>query len=461
MDPTWFERGVSPESVSVSLRHHVPEIRSGTVDLTGCRVTRLRSTEDGDQWTATYLLDVAGRDGTGSTITAHGTLVPAGATPPTAGSASRFGEGGWSCWLPDLRLHLHTWSADAELPGLHVITQEDSARSVLEQVLRAHRPAADAVRLRGCQATVMSYKAGLRATVCCDLDLAQAEAPSDWPRAVVAKVHRVDEGRACHDVLEALWASPLRTGKALRIAEPVGYVDSLGISVQSYLEHDRTLKDLLADSFSTPTDSEAVHDVIRATAVGLASLHTSGVTGGAVTTWADELATVEAKQAKLASVVPWLDGLTRDSLTRIGRAAARTPPDQPTAAHGSFRPAQVLLLPDGGLGLIDFDKAAQAEPAVDIALFLTKLRHSAVNKTGEAVGPDSTALEERSSRVDSVADAFIGAYQERARVTERRVRVWEALELCSLILSATKRVLPDRAATCAAMLQRHLVAHGL
>jgi hypothetical protein len=37
--------------------------------------------------------------------------------------------------------------------------------------------------------------------------------------------------------------------------------------------------------------------------------------------------------------------------------------------------------------------------------------------------------------------------------------VWEALELCSLVLSAAKKMLPDRAATCAAMLDRHLTAH--
>jgi hypothetical protein len=54
MDATWFERGVRPDSVSSALKREVPELRSGTVDLVDCRVTRLRSSDDGER-TATYI----------------------------------------------------------------------------------------------------------------------------------------------------------------------------------------------------------------------------------------------------------------------------------------------------------------------------------------------------------------------------------------------------------------------
>ena len=459
MDPTWFERGVHPESVTSALRHQVPEFRSGTVRLSGCRVTRLRSADDGDRWTATYLLAVEGPGGAQRTISAHGALVPVGDAPPTTAGGSGFGDDGWSCWLPDLRLHLHIWSADAQLPGLDAITHEASARPVLEQLLHAYRPASDDVRLLGCQSAVMSYKPGLRGTVCCDLTITPSETAADWPRTVVAKVHRVDHGRACHDVLEALWASPLRSSPAVRIAEPIGYVDELGISVQSYLDHGCTLKELLADSFAARTESAQVHDAIRGAAAGLAALHTSGVSDGETTVWAEELAAVEAKQARLSAVVPWVDRLTGTALKRIGQAGGHVDPDPAAPAHGSFRPAQVLLLDDGGLGLIDFDKAAQAEPAMDIARFFAKVRHTAVNKAADQVAPGSPAFEARSLRVDSLAEVFLAAYREHAPVTEGRVRVWEALELCSLVLSAAKKMLPDRADTCAAMLERHLLSH--
>jgi hypothetical protein len=299
LDATWFERAVSPESVCGSLRLHVPEIRSGTVDLLGCRVTRLRASEDGT-WTATYLLQVQRADGTTCTVSAHGTLVAEGDRPRPIDDSSGFGEDGWSCWLPELRVHLHSWSADAALPGLHVITHEASARPVLEQLLTAHRPDGTA-RLVGCQSAVLTYKAGLRATVCCDLDVEPGTSgtASQWPRTVVAKVHRIEDGRACHAVLEALWASPLRSSPSVRIAEPLGYVGELGISVQTYLDHDRTLKDLLAESLATSIDTAAVHDVIRAAAAALAALHTSGVASGPVTWWEEELAALQGKQARL------------------------------------------------------------------------------------------------------------------------------------------------------------------
>ncbi|GAA4410828.1 hypothetical protein GCM10023168_30950 [Fodinibacter luteus] len=471
MESTWFERAAHPAHVSAALASEVPELRAGTSELVGCRVTRLRSAGDDapagaeGAWTATYLLTVRDGDAVPTTLAAHGTLVPPGADPPAADPTPGLTGDGWSCWLPDLRLHLRTWSADADLPGLAALTHEASARELLEPLLRrsAGGPddphGADDVRLAGCTATVASYKPGVRATVCCDLEYATTTPSPARPHAVVAKVHRPDEGRAVHDALEALWSSPLRTSPAVRIAEPLGYVDELGVSVQSHLDHELTLKDLLAQSFAGPGADPRLVDALRTTAAGIAALHTCGITDGPEVRWSDELAAVEAKHAKLAAVVPWLTDLTGDALARVAAAGERHAPDPAAPAHGSLRPAQVLLLDGGGLGLIDFDKVARAEPAVDLGLFLTKMRHTAVNKTGEPDEPgelDPARLEERSARVDALADAFLSAYRQQAPVTLERVRLWESLELFSLVLSAAKKLLPDRAATCAAMLERHL-----
>lgn len=466
MDLTVFERAVSPAAVADSLRSSVPEFRSGTSQLLGCRVTRLRSTEADPEsgtpggWTATYLLEIRGDLGA-TTIATHGTLVSEGAPEPVADPSLGLSEDGWSCWLPDLRLHLCTWSTDAALPGMQAIIHDDSARALLEPLLRRPGTATEDLQITACTATVATYKPGMRVTVCCDLEYSVPQVPADWPRSVIVKVHRPAAGRAMHDALEALWSSPLRSSPSVRIAEPLGYVEQLGISVQSYLAHDLTLKDLLAQSFSSADPSPALLDGLRATAGGIAALHTSGIAEGTEVRWDDELAAIQAKHDRLTAVVPWLADLTEGSLDRLRAAGAHCDPDPLAAAHGSLRPAQVLLLEGGGLGLIDFDKAAQAEPAVDIGLFLTKLRHTAVNKTGELASPDPAWLEERSTRVDSVAEVFLAAYRQRAPVTLERVRLWEALELLSLVLSAAKKVLPDRAQTCAAMLERHVRAHDL
>jgi len=141
MDLTLFERAVSPAAVADSLRSSVPEFRSGTSQLLGCRVTRLRSTEADLEsgtpggWTATYLLEIRGDLGA-TTVATHGTLVSEGASEPVADPSLALSEDGWSCWLPDLRLHLCTWSTDAALPGMQAIIHDDSARALLEPLLR-------------------------------------------------------------------------------------------------------------------------------------------------------------------------------------------------------------------------------------------------------------------------------------------------------------------------------------
>ena len=201
MDLTLFERAVSPAAVADSLRSSVPEFRSGTSQLLGCRVTRLRSTEADLEsgtpggWTATYLLEIRGDLGA-TTIATHGTLVSEGASEPVADPSLALSEDGWSCWLPDLRLHLCTWSTDAALPGMQAIIHDDSARALLEPLLRRPGTATEDLQITACTATVATYKPGMRATVCCDLEYSVPQVPADWPRSVIVKVHRPAAGRA-------------------------------------------------------------------------------------------------------------------------------------------------------------------------------------------------------------------------------------------------------------------------
>jgi aminoglycoside phosphotransferase (APT) family kinase protein len=240
----------------------------------------------------------------------------------------------------------------------------------------------------------------------------------------------------------------------VRIAEPLGHVGELGLSVQGYLEHDRTLKELLAASFGggdeDPTES------VRATATALAAVHTSGVVHGDVHSWEDELASQLKKHDKLAAAVPWLAEHTAgvpDRLEAAGRAEAADPPG---ASHGSFRTAQVLL-GAGPVAIIDFDKLRQAEPAADIGPFLAKLRHTAVNKGGDEL-PDEATAAAIGGRVDDLRREVLDAYRADGTVSPSRLACWEGLEYLSLVLGSAKKGLPERAASCATMLHRHLEA---
>ena len=477
---TWFECAVRPDHVVAELRESVPELLADPGRLTGCRVIRLRAAEEEGHWTATYLLDLVDR-----TVSAQGLLVPPGAVPPAPVTSDErsaaFGGDGWSQWLPRSRVLLHTHTKDDAIPGLAAMTDPRSALEILGPILAEQPDGRDVVPV-DVTTTVAAYKPGVRVTIICDLAYsAGATGPGTsapaGPRAVVVKATAGDEALVLHEAQSALWNSPLATDTRVRIARPMGSVPELFLVVQSHLDHERTLKDLLADAFagrgaqSEPTseadtspdrDRPDATGPVRATGAALAALHASGVEQGGVVSFSDELATLRRKHDNLAAVVPWLAEHTDEVLHRLGAAAESSTEGLMVPSHGSFRTAQVLLLDDGGIGLIDLDKLRQAEPAADIGPFLAKLRHTAVNKGSDTGAlPDESTRTELGCRVDALREVFLSGYEKHAALSRPRVALWEALELVSLVVGAAKKGLPDRGASCARMLHAHLDAHDL
>ena len=108
----------------------------------------------------------------------------------------------------------------------------------------------------------------------------------------------------------------------------------------------------------------------------LAKLH--GVTTDALTSAsrADEAATLRATGANLRilcpDLAPRLDALVR----RLAGYLEQSPPvDLPI--HGDFSPRQVVV-ENGTVTLIDFDRAVRGDPALDLGLFLAHLEHDAI-----------------------------------------------------------------------------------
>jgi aminoglycoside phosphotransferase (APT) family kinase protein len=286
----------------------------------------------------------------------------------------------------------------------------------------------------------------------CDLDY-PAGTPGG-PPAVVAKVHSDDEGLRAHQAARSLLAAGFGTALA-RLALPIAYLPELKLSVQEHVPHEASYKDLFHAAFddSAPAPTwEALVSATRTTATALARLHRTPVTLPVSAHWDDELSSVRAKHEKLARVTVLPAG-TSVALERLASAARRTPADRPAPCHHSFRPAQVLL-EGGGVCLIDLDKVCMSEPASDVALFTSKLRHMAANKTG-------TASAGGNGRVEEIRRELLATYATEASVHPHRVALWEGLELVSLVLSAAKKLNADWVATCSAMLTRHLDDSGL
>jgi hypothetical protein len=319
------------------------------------------------------------------------------------------------------------------------------------------------------------YKPNSRCTILYDLEYpADLGTARRWPDLVVAKTYQGDKGQNAYAGMRALWDSPLARSEKLSIAEPLAYLPALKVLVQGPVREEQALSDLLRGALrsGTPEAMAALQDYLGKTAVGLAELHRSGVRWGTAWSWADQLANVRKELEQLARVVPHLADaeaiLAAPLLGRLEMLAHTYPADPAVPAHGSFRPNQVLLS-QGRIGFVDFDSFCQAEPALDLALFLSALKDRSMRilydkKDSHAMGGaalDPATCQARLAQLDELGEVFLAHYERHAAVSRRRVALWEACDLFRLVLNSWAGVKPVRATYTLMLLEHHGRATGL
>jgi aminoglycoside phosphotransferase (APT) family kinase protein len=147
-------------------------------------------------------------------------------------------------------------------------------------------------------------------------------------------------------------------------------------------------------------------------------------------------------------------------LRRLEALARAHPADPPVPAHGTFRPAQVLLS-QGRIGFIDFDGFCQAEPALDLALFRSSLKDKGMRylydegNSREGAALDPATCRTRLAQLDELSEVFLAHYERHASVSRQRVAVWEACYLFTLLLHSWARVKPVRLTHILMLLERH------
>jgi aminoglycoside phosphotransferase (APT) family kinase protein len=109
----------------------------------------------------------------------------------------------------------------------------------------------------------------------------------------------------------------------------------------------------------------------------------------------------------------------RDETVRLERESAAGPL---VFAHGDFAHGNVLV--DGGrIGIIDFDKAGAAEPAYDVAYFLTHMWSFGIRHPRRMV------------HVRALAERFRQTYLTLApQVSAERLCLYEALDFSAYVL---------------------------
>jgi len=308
---------------------------------------------------------------------------------------------------------------------------------------------------------VVRYKPGSRCTVVVGVTYTEPSTPRP-PAKVVLKTHQGDKGQTAWDAMTALWEKPTWRG-VMDLAEPLAFLPEERILVQGPVPEEITLKELARQAFAdgSPEPMGALRASLSDTGRALATLHRSGAEYGRTATFEDELAEVRDVIDRLALTVPQLQGAAAPLLQRLEELAVQHPADPIVPAHHDFRPAQVLLHPDG-LGFIDFDGASMAEPALDLGRFRAKLRDIGISSllyTGQPLAGEPLA--QNLALLDDLCEHFLASYLEHAAVSRQRVLMWETCDLVTGMLHAWTKVRLVRLEPRLAILLHQLRSSGL
>ena len=169
--------------------------------------------------------------------------------------------------------------------------------------------------------------------------------------------------------------------------------------VVAYHEPRRQL--LLTYERGEPVSSAIAHDtaaVLAGVGRALAALHAARIPLDAITTPAAVLADLQARIEDLCARLPGEATALRRAWNELERQAPPLPVT-PTFVHGDFGPAN-LLWSSGQIVVLDFDKCARGDPALDVGNLLAQLRRITVRK------PDR--LRDFPSARERVLDAYRG-----------------------------------------------------
>lgn len=444
--PGWLVNTRDPRVVSEVLARTIPEFASGRLRLRGCEIGHIRY--KALYWSVLYELDVENvATGEVTRVVLQGKVMPPGQgllSEPAI--ETEFGSDNWHAVIPELHLDLRPQEKDTILDSLDVLIHPERARQFLEEQIRKGPSPYHDIQILSTQPNVVRYKPGSRCTILYPLDFANGAAEEHgWPDLVVAKTYRGDKGGNAFEGMQAIWNSPLGSGKVVTVAEPLAYAPEMRVLLQGPIREEKILKDLIEDAIVTgDLDTfEQVRGYLKKVATGLAALHSSGISYGRTYTWKDERGEIRDRVDRLAEAIPELATSVDPLLGRLSALAAIVPVDPLVPSHGSFRPAQVLLN-HGEIGFIDFDSFSQSEPGLDLALFLSTILNLAVTVVpkGQETQAKRSALKkvwkERYDQYLAVCDEFIDEYEKllpaHLSVSRERVALWETLDILMLVL---------------------------
>ena len=432
-----FRRMLDPELMLEILRRELPACSAEPVRVLGCSVkpaktvSSRKAIRDGRS-ECVYRLEIQRASGLIREVVLQG-LAPVGAGFPGPDLERRCQELGahpeaapfdrLALRLEALPIGLLFFPLDPAMPALAEVTGP-AAPGLLAPHLAECRSGA---RIESSAHELRHYKPGERAVLKVRLAFA-AESGAPPARTVYVKLFANEHGAVSHRDLQVLWEAARRS-RWLRVPEPLGYDSLRRMLVLAEVPGERSLSEwihCLEHELPLPegVDHERLGCCVLAAARALADLQQSGARPEARRTFEDVLFSLRKDRELLAGRS---HGAPRELVTQalglIERLEAAAPEGEPLVpSHGGARHKQTIG-DEHGLTFVDWDGFCLANPALDAATFLARLRLEPITNPGHGSELESLAgiFRKEFLRLNPAAARYLGLY-EGLVLTEQMLR---------------------------------------
>ncbi len=323
--------------------------------------------------------------------------------------------------VPEMAMVMRPFPFDTGLSGLGHATDTGA----MTAVLAAHLPQCrdQGWRVRGLVCEPLQYKPQRLCTLRYTITLDRSGTFDEQRLEVFGKVYRDDRWRRSYALLEATWQASVDSGGTWAAAQPLAAVESCRLIIQSAVRG-RQFRHVLGDVTAGgghPDDLGNAETYLTAVARAVHRLQQAPIALGS---WLDFRTLLGAQRDNLSclyQVHPQLARELQQVRAAVERLAERSPASPVGFAHGDFAHGNVLV-GTGPVGIIDFDRAGQAEAAYDAAYFLTHLSSFGLRHL------------ERAGLVRRLSEYFRETFCALARVSPQRLAVYEALDLSAYVL---------------------------
>jgi len=350
---------------------------------------------------------------------------------------------------------VHAWPIDGEMPTLVDATDPRRMLDVLHAALDGE------LAVDECRIERVSYRRRQRCVLRYTVSGRSARDGARRERVVYGKLTPYGAQALDGPALEALRDHVgARAGFRFTVPRSLGWRPDLRLALLEAVPGEARMGSALrARLRGEPSSAPLTLEEMIATAARVAAaLHRSGLPLGAARTLEDRLADLDREIAITRVFAPEFAERARICVARVAAHARRSTPQAFRLCHGDFKYAQLLF--DGAEpGLVDLDRLCQAEPALDLGLFVATLR-TQVRKS-EKRSADRTGLD------DALAGEFLDVHEremgwdaEEARHARERSRLHEIASLLRVALHSQQKFKDARLDSTTAILEERLAELG-